>query len=75
MYSSEENNNQESEGAKPEVRQENENETPVQGIVERTALYILRNQNWICVLMLTPISLMYDLYCFCKYTKNRNMVY
>ena len=68
MYSSEENNNQESEGAKPEVRQENENETPVQGIVERTALYILRNQNWICVLMLTPISLLYDLYCFCKYT-------
>ena len=68
MYSSEENNNQESEGAKPEVIQENENETPVQGIVERTALYILRNQNWICVLMLTPISLLYDLYCFCKYT-------
>ena len=63
----EENNNQESQGVKPETTPgENENEESLKGIVERTALYILRNQNWICVLMLTPISLIYDLYCFCK---------
>ena len=73
MYSSEENNNEESEGGKTETTQENQNETPMIGMVERTALYILRNQNWICVLMLTPISLIYDLYCFCKYTTSRNM--
>ena len=74
MYSSEENNNQESEGAKTETTpEENKNGASPQGIVERTALYILRNQNWICVLMLTPISLIYDLYCFCKYTTSRNM--
>ena len=75
MYSSEENNNEESEGGKTETTQENQNETPMIGMVERTALYILRNQNWICVLLLTPISLMYDLYCFCKYNKNINMIY
>ena len=75
MYSSEENNNEESEGGKTETTQENQNETPMIGMVERTALYILRNQNWICVLLLTPISLMYDLYCFCKYYKNINMIY
>jgi len=67
MYSSEENNNEESEGGKTETTQENQNETPMIGMVERTALYILRNQNWICVLMLTPISLIYDLYCFLSF--------
>ena len=74
MSSFEENNNQESQGVKPETTPgENENEESLKGIVERTALYILRNQNWICVLMLTPISLIYDLYCFCKYITSRNM--
>ena len=74
MSSLEENNNQESQGVKPETTlEENKNEESPQGIVERTALYILRNQNWICVLMLTPISLIYDLYCFCKYATGRNM--
>ena len=74
MSSLEENNNQESQGVKPKTTlEENKNEESPQGIVERTALYILRNQNWICVLMLTPISLIYDLYCFCKYATGRNM--
>ena len=76
MSSFEENNNQESQGVKSETTPgENENEESLKGIVERTALYILRNQNWICVLMLTPISLIYDLYCFCKYTSSRNMTF
>ena len=74
MSSLEENNNQESQGVKPKTTlQENKHEESPQGIVERTALYILRNQNWICVLMLTPISLIYDLYCFCKYATGSNM--
>ena len=38
-----------------------------EGVVKRIGGYVLRNQNWICVLMLTPISLMYDLYCICEY--------
>ena len=37
------------------------------GLVKKLGVNILRNHNWICVLILTPISLMYDLYCICKY--------
>ena len=35
--------------------------------LERLANDICRNYNWIIVLMLTPISLSYDFYCFGKY--------
>ena len=38
------------------------------GAVEKFLNYICRHYNWIVVLMLTPISLIYDLYCFCKYS-------
>ena len=32
--------------------------------LEKLANHICRNYNWIIVLMLTPISLSYDFYCF-----------
>ena len=37
------------------------------GILDKIGVNLLRNHNWICVLMLTPISLLYDLYCICEY--------
>ena len=35
--------------------------------IERAANHMCRHYNWIIVLLLTPISLTYDLYCFRKY--------
>ena len=55
-----------------------ENESEIPGQYERDevdfAQYILRNHNWICILILTPISLIYDLYCFCKYIIQNNII-
>ena len=39
-----------------------------QCFLERLANHICRHYNWIIVLMLTPISLSYDFYCFGKDT-------
>ncbi len=32
-------------------------------LLKKIGAYILRHHNWICVLILTPISLLYDVYC------------
>ena len=32
-------------------------------LLRKIGAYILRHHNWICVLILTPISLIYDVYC------------
>ena len=45
----------------------NTNQPDQQCFLERVANHICRHYNWIIVLMLTPISLSYDFYCFGKY--------
>ena len=50
---------------KPKTTEEKISHQPC--FLERLANDICRNYNWIIVLMLTPISLSYDFYCFGKY--------
>ena len=50
---------------KPKTMEEKTSHQPC--FLERLANDICRNYNWIIVLMLTPISLSYDFYCFGKY--------
>ena len=50
---------------KPKTMEEKTSHQP--SFLERLANDICRNYNWIIVLMLTPISLSYDFYCFGKY--------
>ena len=37
------------------------------GLLDQILFYLLRNHNWIFVMALMPISICYDIYCFCKY--------
>ena len=50
---------------KPKTMEEKTSHQPC--FLERLVNDICRNYNWIIVLMLTPISLSYDFYCFGKY--------
>ena len=45
----------------------NTEENEKKSVFDLVLTYLLRNHNWIFVMALMPISVCYDVYCFCKY--------